>query len=59
MNKEYITVFGQKLAGWLMVQGFPLKDMRPDRDGSGRNLFFFKNSEEIHQKMREYKEKYQ
>lgn len=59
MEKSNITVFGQKMAGWLMEQGFILRGMRPDKDGSGRNLFFFKNSDEIHQKIHEYKEKHQ
>lgn len=42
-----ITIFSQRLAGYLMLNGFVLADMRPDRNGSGKNVFFFKNSNDI------------
>ena len=42
-----VTIFSQKLAGYLMYSGFVLVDMRPDKNGSGKNVFFFKNSESL------------
>lgn len=50
-----VTIFNQKLAGYLMLKGFVLAGMRPDRDGSGRNLFFFKDSEELRKRMNSFK----
>ena len=55
-DSKYVTVFSQKLAGWLMLNGFVLGQMRPDNEGSGRNIFFFKNSPEIRRKMYEYRQ---
>lgn len=40
-------VKNMRLAGKLMTRGFVLKDMKPDNDGSGRNVFLFKNSPEL------------
>lgn len=36
-----------KLAGYLMQRGFVLVDMRPNTDGSGRNVFFFNDTPEL------------
>jgi len=41
------TIFSQKLAAYLMDRGFVLLDMRRDVKGSGKNVFYFKNSEEL------------
>lgn len=48
-------VFNQKLSGYLMLRGFVLVDMRPDTHGSGRNVFFFKDSPELHKAIDDYK----
>ena len=53
--KDIITIFSQRLAGYLMYQGFVLGGSRPDNEGSGRNLFFFKNSDEIQKAIKEYR----
>lgn len=53
-NATTITIFSMKLAGWLMLMGFVLTDMRPSYKGDTRNVFFFRNSEEIRQKITEY-----
>lgn len=55
MENKIITIFSQRLAGYLMLNKFVLISMRPDINGSGRNLFFFNDSEEIQEKIRQYK----
>lgn len=55
MDKEIITIFSQRLAGYLMYNGFVVGGMRPDDDGSGRNVFFFKNSENIQKTIMKYR----
>ena len=52
---KYFTVFSQKLAGYLMIKGFVLKDMRQDEKGSGKNIFFFKNTESLKVEIMKYK----
>lgn len=56
MNKDIITIFSQRLAGYLMYDGFVVGGMRRDDDGSGRNVFFFKNSENIQKAIKKYRE---
>jgi hypothetical protein len=54
MKKEYI-IFNQKLAGFLMMSGFPLKHMERS-DKTNKNIFFFNESAELFRKIQEYKE---
>lgn len=54
--KDIITIFSQRLAGYLMYQGFVLGGIRQDSEGSGRNLFFFKNSNNIQDVIKKYRE---
>lgn len=56
MGRKCCTVFSQKLAGFLMMKGFVLVDTMPDLHGSGRNVFYFKDSPELHQASREYRD---
>lgn len=49
-----IVIYSQRLAGWLMFMGFVLADMRESTHGDRRNVFFFRNSEEIRRKITEY-----
>lgn len=53
--ENIITIFSQRLAGYLMYNGFVLGGMRPDADGSRRNIFYFKNSENIQKTILEYR----
>lgn len=55
MDKKIITIFSQRLAGYLMYNGFVVGGMRPDDDGSGRNVFFFKNSDDIQNTIKKYR----
>ena len=45
--KQNRYIFSQKLAGILMMQGFYLKDMRPDKQHPERHVFIFNDSEEL------------
>ena len=54
METKSIIVFSQKMAGWLMYQGFVLIQIRPDKKNNTKNVFFFKESEEIRNKISEY-----
>lgn len=56
--KDIITIFSQRLACYLMYRGFVLGGMRPDIEGSGRNLFFFKNSNHIQDEIKKYRQKH-
>lgn len=55
LNKNIITIFSQRLAGYLMYNGFVVGGMRPDDDKSGRNVFFFKNSENLRNTIERYR----
>ena len=55
MDKRIKTIYSQKLAGYLMYSGFVLINSRPDINNTGRNLFFFNNSDELEEKIAEYK----
>ena len=56
-EKKNVTVFSQKLAGELMIKGFVVAAMEPDKSGSGRNVFFFKNSPQIQAEIKAYQER--
>lgn len=55
METKTVSIFSQKLAGYLMLKGFVLIDMRPDLCGSGRNVFFFNDSDELRRKIDTFK----
>lgn len=48
-------VKSQRLAGFLMQQGFVLHSMKPDIDSTRRNIFLFTNSKELHAAINAYK----
>lgn len=55
MKKEYI-VFSNKLAGYLMMNGYVLKRMgKSNKIGSTLNIFFFNESPDLLHKVEEYK----
>ncbi|MGN8645425.1 DUF5659 domain-containing protein [Gracilibacillus sp. HCP3S3_G5_1] len=49
------VVKSMKLAGWLMQRGFVLLKTDKANDGSGRNVFLFKESNEITEAIQLYK----
>lgn len=55
-NRETFTVFSQYLAGTLMCKGFVLAGIdRKKNDRNGKNVFFFYDSPELQEAIREYK----
>lgn len=44
MKKSLYTVYSQRLAGYLMLNGFPLLKITPD-SRTGKNNFLFANNE--------------
>ena len=58
MNKRKLkTIFSMKLAGVLMQNGFVLVDMRPNTNGSGKNVFYFNDSPELEKILTQFKRK--
>lgn len=57
MKKEYV-IFNQRLAGYLMQQGFVLKRMeKSNKEGIDRNVFIFNNTEDLLQRINQYNKK--
>ena len=57
MNKtktENKIIFNQKLAGYLMVQGFILKKMGRNEKCPDKNVFIFRQSENLEKTIKEY-----
>ena len=56
MNEiKMITIFSQKLAGYLMMHSFVLVGMRPNKNNNGKNVFFFNDSPDLQMAIKEYK----
>lgn len=56
MNERKMkTVFSQKLAGILMTKGFVLVGMERGKDNSGKNVFYFNDSNELNKIIEEFK----
>lgn len=51
------TIYSQQLMATLVLKGFVLVEMRPDRKGNGKNVFFFKDSPELRRAVKEYQER--
>jgi hypothetical protein len=54
MKKEYV-IFNQRLAGYLMMNGFVLKHMEKS-EKSNKNIFFFNESDELFIKIKDFKD---
>lgn len=48
-----MTIYSQKIAGHLMVLGFVLQGMGKDKRNDRKNVFFFKDSEELRKALKE------
>lgn len=57
INKQALVVKSQKLAGYLMMKGYKLHELRIDKYEPRRNVFIFTNCDQIFETMQEYKEK--
>lgn len=51
---ENKIIFNQKLAGYLMVQGFILKKMERNEKCPDKNVFIFRQSENLEKTIKEY-----
>ncbi len=58
MNKTKMkTIYNQRLCGYLQMKGFILVDIKPNKNGNGRNVFFFKETPELLSSIQEYLDK--
>ena len=59
-SKKSVTIFNQRLAGFLMLHGFTLLGMTGNKlDASPtkkKNVFFFKNSEDLQKAINKWDE---
>ena len=55
-KQKFMVVYSLRMAGYLMMHGFVLMDLREHIDGSGKKVFYFINSPELKKVMNEYKE---
>lgn len=58
-KKSNITIYNQRLAGYLMLNGFPLVGMEKNKydqsEQHKKNVFFFVDSDELQERMKEWK----
>lgn len=55
-KQKFMAVFSLRMAGYLMMHGFVLMNMKDHYDGSGKKVYYFINSPELVKVMNEYKE---
>ena len=46
-DKKMITIFNQRLCGYLQMKGFVLVGMAENKHCAGKNVFFFNDTEEL------------
>lgn len=56
-SKPEFEIFNMKFAGYLMQLGFVLLSMRPNRDGSGKNVFIFRDTPDLRKAIDAYMSK--
>ena len=54
MNKEYKQIFSLKLAGFLMMNGLPIRRIHHDLKTRNKDVYMFDNDERIERVMIEY-----
>lgn len=54
-KQKFMVVYSLRMAGYLMMHGFVLMDLREHIDGSGKKVFYFINSPELKKVMEDYK----
>ena len=55
-DKKMITIFNQRLCGFLQMKGFVLVGMAENKHCAGKNVFFFNESDELHKAIKEFKD---
>ena len=54
-RKKDIIIFNQRMAGYLMLKGYVLLEMRPDiKSSSHKNIFLFRDTPQPRQSMSDY-----
>lgn len=56
MEKTMMAIMSLKMAGYLAFQGNILLEAKPDKNGSGRKVFLFANTEKLRNDMSNYQE---
>lgn len=54
-NTKKITIFNQRLCGYLMTKGFVLIGMSKGNHDKSKNVFFFSDSDELRKSIEEFK----
>ena len=54
--KSMFTVFNQRLAGFLMLKGFKLISIEPNRNIQNFNIFSFEKSDKLEKAIHQYEE---
>jgi hypothetical protein len=52
--RKIIPIYNQRLCGYLMLNGFVLIDIAPNTDHTGKNVFYFNDTNELRSKMKEF-----
>jgi hypothetical protein len=52
---DYMPIYSLKLAGFLMLKGFVLKKITPNRLYPEKNVFWFNDGDELRLSIEEYK----
>lgn len=53
-DNKMITIFNQKLCGYLQMRGFVLVGMAKNKHCIGKNVFFFNDTDELHNAIKEF-----
>ena len=53
-EKQAFPIYNQKLAGYLMLQGYRLMGMEENQKYKGKNVFYFMESEKIRKSIQIY-----
>ena len=54
-DKKMITIFNQRLCGFLQMKGFVLVGMAENKHCAGKNVFFFNDSPDLKKLISDYK----
>ena len=55
MNEQIKKIHNQKLMGYLCLRGFCLQGLEENKIHKGKNVFLFKESEELIQAIKDYR----
>ena len=55
-DKKMITIFNQRLCGYLQMKGFVLVGMAENKHCAGKNVFCCNDTEELRKAIKEFKD---